>query len=262
MSHDYQEFIAQVKVLTGIDLNLYKEAQMKRRLTSLYEKKGFGSFREFLLGIKADKQLLNEFLDRMTINVSEFYRNGKRWEVLEEKILPRLLQANKSIKVWSAACSTGEEPYTIAMVLSKFLPLSQIKILATDIDDNVLARAKMGVYHDRSLNEVPSSIKAKYFVKQGDYFKVVDQVKNTVTFRKHNLLADPFESGYDLIVCRNVLIYFTEEAKDQLYKKFSQALKPDGVFFVGSTEQIFNPAQFGLETEDTFFYKRLVKAHC
>ncbi|WP_163100995.1 CheR family methyltransferase [Peribacillus alkalitolerans] len=257
MSQDYQEFIAQVKILTGIDLNLYKEAQMKRRLTSLYEKKGYGSFRDFLSAIKTDKQMLNEFLDRMTINVSEFYRNGKRWEVLEEKILPRLLQSNRKLKIWSAACSTGEEPYTIAMVLSKFLPLSQIKILATDIDDNVIARAKIGVYHERSLNEVPSPIKAKYFDKQGDYYKVKEEIKNTVTFKKHNLLALAFESDYDLIVCRNVLIYFTEEAKEQLYNKFSQALKPEGVFFVGSTEQIFNPSKYGLETEDTFFYKKV-----
>ncbi|WP_153122611.1 CheR family methyltransferase [Peribacillus tepidiphilus] len=256
MSQDYQEFIIHIKKLTGIDLSLYKEAQMKRRLTSLYEKKGFKSFKEYFREIQNNKASLNEFLDRMTINVSEFYRNAKRWEVLENKIFPRLLSGSRRLKIWSAACSTGEEPYTIAMVLSKYLPTSQISILATDIDENVIARAKMAVYHERSLNEVPEAIKKKYFTKEGEYYKVTDEIKRTVTFKKHNLLSEPFESGYDLIVCRNVLIYFTEEAKDLLYQKFSNSLKSGGVFFVGSTEQIFNPQQYSFETEDTFFYKK------
>ncbi|KXG11042.1 Chemotaxis protein methyltransferase [Anoxybacillus sp. P3H1B] len=89
------------------------------------------------------------------------------------------------------------------------------------------------------------------------YYKIDENVKNAVTFKKHNLLADPFDTNYDLIVCRNVLIYFTEEAKHSLYHKFSQALRPDGIFFVGSTEQIFNPFSYGFETEDTFFYRKI-----
>lgn len=257
MARDYQDFIKQVYLKTGIDLSLYKEAQMKRRLTSLYEKKGFGSFQEFFVGISKDRHLMNEFLDRMTINVSEFYRNNKRWQVLETKILPNLLKNNRKLKIWSAACSTGEEPYTIAMILSKFVPLSQISIIATDIDENAIARAKIGVYPERSLNEMPAEMKQKYFSKDGDLFAVAEEIKKTVTFKKHNLLADPFNGPYDLIVCRNVLIYFTEDAKDLLYKKFSNALKTDGIFFVGSTEQIFNPNTYQLVTEDTFFYRKL-----
>jgi len=258
MQRDYENFISNIKRKTGIDLSLYKEAQMKRRLTSLYEKKGFPSFQEFFQALSADKVLLNEFLDRMTINVSEFYRNAKRWEVLEKKILPQLLAANKRLSIWSAACSTGEEPYTIAMILSKFMPLSQVKILATDIDDNAIARAKIGMYPERSLNEVPPEMKKRFFKQDGDLYKVADEIKNTVTFRKQNLLADPYGGPYDLIVCRNVLIYFTEEAKDSLYRKFSHALNPNGIFFVGSTEQIFNPGKYDLQTEDTFFYRKLL----
>lgn len=257
MARDYQHFIKQVHLKTGIDLSLYKEAQMKRRLTSLYEKKGFTSFQEFFTGISKDRHLMNEFLDRMTINVSEFYRNSKRWNVLETKILPNLLKNNRRLKIWSAACSTGEEPYTIAMILSKFIPLSQISIVATDIDENAIARAKIGVYPERSLNEVPAEMKQKYFTKDGELYTVAEEIKRTVTFKKHNLLADPFNGPYDLIVCRNVLIYFTEEAKDLLYKKFSDALKTDGIFFVGSTEQIFNPKKYEFATEDTFFYRKI-----
>jgi chemotaxis protein methyltransferase CheR len=262
MPQEYQEFIIQIKKLTGIDLLLYKEAQMKRRLVSLYEKQGYHSFREYYKAIEKDNNALNEFLDRITINVSEFYRNAKRWEVLETKIFPRLLNSSRKLKIWSAACSTGEEPYTIAMVLSNYMPLSQIEVMATDIDENVLARAQLGLYPGRSLNEVPAEMKAKYFSKDGDFFKVADEIKKTVTFKKHNLLADQFDSQFDLIVCRNVMIYFTEDAKNILYNKFSTSLKEGGVFFVGSTEQIFNPSQYDFDTEDTFFYKKqTVKIH-
>lgn len=254
---DYEQFIEGIKRKTGIDLALYKEAQMKRRLTSLYVKKGFKNFVEFLHELEKDRDLMNEFLDRMTINVSEFYRNRKRWDVLQDKIFPLLLKTNKRLKIWSAACSTGEEPYSIAMVLSNHLPLSQIRIFATDLDENVIQKAKLGLYPERSLTEVPANIKQMYFEQEGQFYKVKDEIKKTVTFKKHNLLKDPYESNYDLIVCRNVMIYFTEEAKDQIYHNFSRALRPGGILFVGSTEQIFNPSQYGFEVEDTFFYRKI-----
>lgn len=254
---DYEQFIEGIKRKTGIDLALYKEAQMKRRLTSLYEKKGYKSFVDFLRAVEADRDLMNEFLDRMTINVSEFYRNGKRWEVLQNKIFPKLLSENKRLKIWSAACSTGEEPYSLAMVLSHHLPLSQIQVQATDLDENVIQKAKNGVYPERSLAEVPADVKKKHFSQEGAFYRVNDEIKRTVTFKRHNLLKDNYDSNFDLIVCRNVMIYFTEEAKDQIYHNFSKALRPGGILFVGSTEQIFNPARYGFEVEDTFFYRKV-----
>lgn len=257
MSSDYLEFIKQVKRKTKIDLALYKEAQMKRRLTSLYEKKGYTSFREYFQEMDQNPDILNEFLDRMTINVSEFYRNKQRWAVLENKILPRLLSEGKPLKIWSAASSTGEEPYTIAMILSKYLPLSSIDVFATDIDENAIQKAKIGIYPERSLNEVPEEMKKKYFRKEGAYYKLTDEIKRTVTFKKHDLLSESFGSNYDLIICRNVLIYFTEEAKDLLYHKFNSALRVGGTLFVGSTEQIFNPQLYNFMIEDTFFYKKV-----
>ncbi len=253
---DYEQFIQGIKRKTGIDLALYKEAQMKRRLTSLYEKKGFKNFVDFYAALDKDRDLMNEFLDRMTINVSEFYRNGKRWEILQNKIFPKLLQTNSKLKIWSAACSTGEEPYSLAMVLSHHQPLSHIRIQATDLDENVIQKAKLGLYPERSLAEVPKDVQAKYFTKEGVFYRVNEDVKRTVTFKKHNLLKDPYESNFDLIVCRNVMIYFTEEAKDQIYENFSKSLRTGGILFVGSTEQIFNPARYGFEVEDTFFYRK------
>lgn len=254
---DYAVFIGNIKKKTGIDLSLYKEAQMKRRLTSLYEKRGYRNFIEYYEAIHNDKELLEEFLDRMTINVSEFYRNAQRWDVLEEKIFPKLLAQNKKLKIWSAACSTGEEPYSIALVLLSHLPLHDISILATDIDLGVIERAKVGIYPERALKEVPPLIVKQHFVNDGHFYQVKDDIKRTVTFKQQNLLEDRYDTGFDLIVCRNVMIYFTEEAKNQIYMNFSKSLKPGGILFVGSTEQIFNPSKYGLESEDTFFYRKI-----
>ena len=242
--------------MTGIDLSLYKETQMKRRITSLYEKQGFAGFQDYYNHLRKDKYLLNQLLDRMTINVSNFFRNYKRWEVLERVILPELLSEKKTIKVWSAACSTGDEPYSLALVLARLNALNRASILATDIDQNVLEICKRGIYSEKSLEEVPETIKNTYFKFVDGYYHISQQIKDAVTFKQHNLLADPYGQSYDLIICRNVLIYFTDEAKDTLYKKFSQSLRPGGVLFVGSTEQIFNPNEYDFVSTSTFFYQK------
>ena len=253
---DFNQFIANIKKMTGIDLALYKEAQMKRRLTSLRLKRGHQSFATYFEALAKDKELFYEFLDRMTINVSEFFRNPGRWEVLDNKILPRLMQESRKLKCWSAACSTGEEPYTLSMILLKKNYMKDSSVLATDIDEGAIAKAKQGVYTDRSLQDAPKDLVSKYFVKDAMSYRISSEVKNHVTFKKHNLLADNFDSGFDLIICRSVMIYFTEEAKNELYMKFSRALRPGGVLFVGSTEQIFQPQQYQFEAEDTFFYRK------
>ncbi|MBY6035695.1 protein-glutamate O-methyltransferase CheR [Fictibacillus nanhaiensis] len=256
MDIDYESFKKNIYEKTGIDLSLYKEAQMKRRLVALRDKRSFRSFGDYFRSLSSDTEMLHEFLDRMTINVSEFYRNPSRWEVLETKIFPRLLTGKSSLKVWSAACSTGEEPYTLSMMLSEYRGVANFSILATDLDEMVLDRAKNGFYFERALQDVPKEKKERYFSKQELGFKVDDVLKKPIAFKKQNLLSDPFGSDFDLIVCRNVMIYFTEEAKTVLYEKFSKALRPGGVLFVGSTEQIFNPGLYGLETEEPFFYRK------
>lgn len=255
---DFERFKEQFKRLTGIDLNLYKEKQMKRRMTSLRDKKGYATFTSFAEAIGKDPALLKECLDRLTINVTEFFRNPNRWSVLREKILPRLLkESNGKLRVWSAACSTGEEPYSLAMLLDELSPRQEHYILASDIDELALAKAKQGIYHERSVKEVPPPFLSTYFTEKNGLYYIKPEVKNRVTFQKQNLLADPFQDNFDLILCRNVMIYFTEEAKDLLYRKFSAALRRGGIFFVGSTEQIFNPEQYQFDLEDTFFYRKV-----
>ncbi|MCH6263933.1 CheR family methyltransferase [Neobacillus citreus] len=248
-------FMHNVKKITGIDLNQYKQDQMKRRLISMYQKHGYNSFDEFFNGMEKDKELVQEFLDHMTINVTEFFRNPSQWEVLQKKIIPRLYNDNEKVKAWSAACSTGEEPYSLAMLLDN-MNLLKDQILATDLDFGVIKKAVDGIYNHKSLHQIPISYRNRYFRKQGLNFEIIESLKKKIKYARHNLLKDSFDTNYDLIICRNVMIYFTEEAKDLLYQKFSDALRPGGVLFVGSTEQIFKPERYGFEIEETFFYKK------
>ncbi|WP_026689484.1 CheR family methyltransferase [Alteribacter aurantiacus] len=252
---DYTEFTLMIKKKTGIDLNQYKEAQMKRRLLSLRQKRGFKTFIDYGNEMGKEKALFNEFLDRMTINVSEFYRNPERWDILKEKILPQLLKEKSELNIWSAACSTGEEPYTLAMMMKE--AKIKAKILASDIDEGILEQAAKGVYPDRSLKSLPDLWKKKYFIENELGYECTTLVKHAVAFHRHNLLKDPYPKHVDLIVCRNVLIYFTEEAKSRIYKELSDSLSIGGILFVGSTEQIFNPSQYNLESADTFFYRKI-----
>lgn len=253
---DFALFISRIKEKTAIDLGQYKEAQMKRRLTTLRMKHGYMTFKAYWDALQTSPKLMEEFLDRMTINVSEFWRNPTRWSALEKKFIPELLKDSKGLKIWSAACSTGEEPYTLAMILDRLGVLERATLLATDLDAGVLAKAAKGEYVDRSVKDVPKEYLQTYFTSEADTFTVADKLKKAVRFKQHNLLHDRFEGPFDLIVCRNVMIYFTDEAKQQLYHNFSKALRPGGLLFVGSTEQIFSPAQYNLETVETFFYRR------
>jgi len=253
---DFERFVRRVRERFAIDLGQYKEQQMKRRLTTLRLRRGFSSFDDYFEAIVRDADLRREFLDRMTINVSEFWRNRVRWERLRDRFIPELLRQTRQLKCWSAACSTGEEPYTLAMILDEMGVLAGSTLLATDIDEKALDKAKEGVYHERSLREVPEIYIARYFRRVGDEYAVSDKLKRHVRFVRHDLLVDPFDSRFDLIICRNVLIYFTEPAKERLYAKFAAALKPGGILFVGSTEQIFQARRYGFEPVENFFYRK------
>lgn len=256
LDRDYFNFMAKIKNKLGIDLQLYKETQMKRRLTSLRNKRGFTDFATYYHALDQDKVLLKEFIDRLTINVSEFYRNPKRWEVLQHSVLPALVN-KRPFHIWSAACSTGEEPYSIAVMLSEYFPNAMYRILATDIDETALNKAKQAIYPEQALKDMPKNLINKYFIQQHNLYHVSEEIKQQVNFQKHNLLADAYPKNLDLIICRNVLIYFTDEAKEKIYRYFSQALNTNGVLFVGSTEQIFNPEKYGLQLLDTFFYQKI-----
>lgn len=257
MTYDYAYFKREVLALTAIDLNCYKENQMKRRIDTLIAKHKIEGYDKYVQGLKNDRELFDEFVNYITINVSEFYRNPEQWRLLDEQVIPDLIgKFGRNLKIWSAACSTGDEPYSLVMALSKHIPLNNIRIFATDLDKQVIEKAKVGLYAEKSIASVPAEFKAKYFTKVGPSFKIADEIKARVEFKEHNLLKDPYPSECHLIVCRNVLIYFTEEAKEDVFRKFCRALAGGGVLFIGSTEQIINYKDIGYVRKNSFFYQK------
>ncbi len=253
----YESFKTKIYKLTGINLTSYKERQMKRRIDSLITRNKFTSYDTYFDAINRDSELLDQFINYLTINVSEFYRNPNQWEVLEKEIIPHLLKFKSRLKIWSAACSTGEEPYSLVMLLTRFFPLNQISVLATDIDTGALEKANIGRYSEKSLENLPKEFIRSYFIQDGKEYKIKEEIKKQVEFKKFNLLEDKYPKECDLIICRNVMIYFTEEAKSDIYKKFHDSLSSEGVLFVGSTEQIIIPNRYNLKALKTFFYRKI-----
>ena len=260
MANDYEYFKKEVFSLTKIDLNAYKEKQMKRRIDTLIAKHKVVGYDKFVAKLRDDKAVFEDFVNYLTINVSEFYRNPEQWTVMDKQIIPELISKfGKNLKVWSAACSTGDEPYSLVMALSRHIPLNQINIIATDIDKQVIEKAKAGLYSEKSIAAVPDDLKKKFFTKIGPSYKISDDIKSRVKFQQHNLLKDTYPDKCDLIVCRNVLIYFTEEAKDEVFRKFNTSLKDGGILFIGSTEQIMNYKEINYDRKSSFFYQRSLR---
>jgi chemotaxis protein methyltransferase CheR len=251
---DYSMFKNLVFKKTGIDLSSYKEKQMKRRIEALASRRGFSNLANYFHRLDEDTILLNEFVNYITINVSEFFRNPAQWQTLREVIMPMLLGNNKELKIWSSACSTGEEPYSLVMMLSEIMAPEKIKVIATDIDMGAIEKAKIGVYKENSLKNLSQQYVKKFFVKVPDGYRISEDVKRRVDFGRLDLLKDSFPSGCHLVLCRNVLIYFTDQAKQQIYNKFGRSLVSKGILFVGSTEQIVVPGKYGFVSLKPFFY--------
>lgn len=257
MFDKYEDFKKEVLKLTKINLDFYKEKQMRRRIDTIAKKNGCDNYEDYAKLLKTDKSCFEAFVNFLTINVSEFYRNPDQWKLMDENVIPKLIKDHgKSIKIWSAACSTGDEPYSLVMAFSKHIPLSNIHVTATDIDKQVIAHAQVGLYNEKSIVAVPDDLKKKYFTKVGNSYQIADEIKKCVTFKEHNLLTDTYPKDFDLILCRNVVIYFTEEAKDMIYRNFYDSLKKDGVLFIGSTEQITNYKDIGFTRMSSFYFEK------
>lgn len=254
---DYEVFRRKVLALTGIDLGLYKSQQMQRRIGSLMERAGVSTFAAYgdLLG--RDRAELDRFCDYITINVSEFFRNPEKFDELEREILPELLARSRNLNIWSAGCSNGAEIYSVAMILQEIAPRGYHRLLGTDIDTGILSKALAGVYGPQDVRNVSAARMAKYFKADGESYVLLPEIRSKVQFKMHNLLSDPFERNFDLIICRNVVIYFTDEAKQDLYGKFWESLKDDGVLFIGGTETILNAKDIGFAPMASFFYKKV-----
>jgi len=239
----------------GIDLSAYKSNQLHRRILTLMSRVGANTVEEYINMLKTSSEQRQKFLDYITINVTEFYRNPEIFGEFDNFIKGEL-NYNRPLKIWSAACSIGAEPYSIGMILKELSPSVKHKIIATDIDNTILNRAREGIYTSTDIKNVPSYKLNKYFDKKDDKYHIKNEIKDMVTFKKHDLILDNYESNFDIIVCRNVVIYFTNEIKEKIYEKFSNSLNKGGLFFIGATESIYNYKKYGFEKLSTFIYKK------
>lgn len=255
---DFALFKEKARASFRLDLNAYKENQLRRRLENLMVKQKLnrGDYSGFFKLLSVDRKAYLEFLDTLTINVSEFFRDKHVFDFLEKEIFPALLEKRKTLKIWSAACSNGAEPYSLAIILNDLAPGRRHQIEGSDIDRNILKAAAAARYSQDQVRNVSTQRLAKYFRRENNQYILNEEIRKMVSFQRHDLLLDPFGQGYDLIACRNVTIYFTREAQEKLNIKFFKALKPGGVLFIGASEMIFNYREIGFEKIASCFYQK------
>jgi chemotaxis protein methyltransferase CheR len=261
---DYSLFTTKVQTGVGIRLGEYKADQMRRRLMTIAKQIGCDSFLAYFSAMQKDSAILKAFLDHMTINVTELMRNQDLFEDLSKIVLPELVAQKKGmpLQVWSAGCSYGAEAYTIAMLLNEMDPIPPYRIKGTDLDLTVIARANQASFTAADMNGVSPERKKKFFMQlDEDTFMPMPKLRQNVMFSQHDLLSTDYPSDtYDLILCRNVVIYFTDEAKDRIYQNFYKALRPDGILFVGGTERLPDAGKLGFKPTRPFMYQAIKTA--
>jgi chemotaxis protein methyltransferase CheR len=254
---EFELFRGRAARVTGVDLTSYKAPQMHRRLSVLLTRLGIPTYADYLRVLEKDPERRQEFRDYVTINVSEFFRDAERFAQLENRVLPQLLKTQSALRVWSAGCSIGAEAYSISMLLHELAPSRPHSILASDIDQTILDRAKSGTgYTSADIRQAGTDRVRRWFTVAGDgRYSVSPSVRALVRFSKHDLLGDVYPAGpFDLLACRNVVIYFVEEAKERIFAGFVKSLRPGGVLFVGGTEAIMRPQLLGLSVLSPGFY--------
>jgi chemotaxis protein methyltransferase CheR len=256
---EYNYIRREILQLTGVDLQSYKSTQVQRRLAAYLQRSGYATWAGLFNAIRRRAGAATELKHYLTINVSTFFRDAERYAYLRNIVLPELLRQRQVLRVWSAGCARGQEPYTLAMLLSEACgPSQRFRVTATDLDGEALAWARTGgPYSAEDIAGIPVALAQRYLERRRDGAWATTRLRSQIFFRQHDLLKDPFDSAFDLIVCRNVTIYFTGEAKAQLYHRFRGALRPGGVLFVGGTEVIARSHEIGFEMIGNGFYRRV-----
>jgi len=236
----------------------YKEDYIKRRLLSRMRSTNTTNYDEYYKYLKENPPELEILRKALTINVTEFFRDGDVYESLKKDVLPDLFRQRKRLRIWCAGCSTGEEPYSIAMILSDLIAQNKdlsAQIYATDIDKIVLARAQEGIYSPKAMTKLSEAQIHRHFTKLPDgNYQVKQHLKEFIRFRPHDLMSGvPVSRWLDLITCRNVTIYFTETQKDDLARLYHGALVADGYYIMGKTEYL------GRKVENLFTAKNSVQ---
>lgn len=230
---------------SGIFFSEINRAILENRLFEVMLKNQYKSIMEYYNKLLEDPNEVRSFLDLITTNLTKFFRNMAQFEALEKIVIPELAKRNDSsrtIRIWSAGCSSGEEPYSIAAVVAYVLTLREgwdIKIIASDISLKSLLIAKEGYYKKDRVEDIPPHLFSVAFEDLGDTIKVKDEIKKLVTFDYHNLKNEFGYKDFDIIFCRNVIIYFDQEAQKEVINKFYRLLKPYGYLFLGHSESLF-----------------------
>lgn len=248
--------VEQISRARGLCCSAYKVGCFRRRLTVRMRARGVTTYQDYAHLLTVDPAEYDRLLDALTINVTRFYRNPETWEVLATRVLPRLWAARGgAVRCWSAGCSSGEEPYTLAMLLvdlarrgGEAAPAARVD--ATDLDERALEQARAGRYPRATLREAPPELARRHF-EAGDPAAVVPAVRDLVRFARHDMLRDPPPGPpYDLILCRNVAIYFDRPSQDRLFAELADALAPEGYLVLGKVEAIWGEVRSRLELED------------
>lgn len=253
---EYVSFCEGVRALAGLDLLQYKRGQMERRVRTFVARREVRSLTEYLAVLRRDAAELDRFLDRVTINVSQLWRNPEQWEALAREVIPQLAQARR-IRVWSAGCSYGAECYTIAAVCLECAPDARVEVKGTDIDPRMLARARTGVFTQEDVRTVPDASLERWFDPADEGWQAKPELARAISFERGDLLAMPVPAGaYDLVLCRNVVIYFNEDVRDRLHARLASSLRSGGFLVVGSTERVSNAEDMGLSLTRPFTYRK------
>ncbi len=249
--HHYTKLYELISQRYGIQYGKEKQDILMGRAERVMQKHDIMDWDYFVraLVLGQPPELVQEFINSITVNKTDFFRESQHFDYILQKA-HGIVSSNPSIKArgeiraWSAASSTGEEPYTLAMVLKEaFGDQFSIKVLATDIDTRVLSEAQRGIYSSSALGDVPRTYSAKYFYKAGELCGIKQEIKELVTFRSFNLMNDfPFHKKFDMIFCRNVMIYFNRETQAHLVSKIYHSLNVGGLLFTGHSEAMPNKA--------------------
>lgn len=257
---DFMEFKDRAAELLNLNLDGYKLKRVKRRTNSLMRRHDIEDYKECLDLLEHDREFKAAYMNHFTINTSEFFRNPDSFAYLQEELLPEILSEKDKIKIWSAPCSNGSEPYTVAIILKELgIAENRFSILASDIDPEILEDASRGIYPRKALENMSDDLIEKYFTpanQEKNQYKLSSRIKNLVEFEEKDLINERYQSNWDLIMSRNFFIYLTKELKSKLTEKFVDSLKTGGYLFLGNTEFIFNPNQFNLKKVNLSFYRK------
>ncbi len=254
---DYGAFCMAIRRLCGIDLSQYRRGQMERRIRSFAERRGAARLQDYAAVLADSEPELERFLERVTINVSQLWRNPEQWQLLQRRVLPEFA-ARARLSAWSAGSSYGAEAYTLAAVCAEALPGVRTEIVGTDIDRRMVERARLGVFSRGDARDVPPRQRGRWFSEHDGMLHADRQLRARCRFEAGDLLSmRPTQRVYELVLCRNTVIYFTPAVKDALHARLAAAVVPGGYLVVGSTERISDPAELGLELAHPFVYRRV-----